>query len=133
MQAEGDARHLSVLPIGKQSSSGQEFTTECWLINDPCAAQNLAVQLPFRQLYTVCPAVCSILLTHDGKWSVQLSACCLAHLKVLFCTGSILEIVLKRLINYLDIWSTNCFRSTFLCAWIKVTAHPKNFYRPSGM
>lgn len=68
VQMKGDVGHLSSLPVGGQTSCGQEFTSMCQLINGLCTAKKLC---PAFLLATSHRLSCSTLfMMHDGKWSV---------------------------------------------------------------
>lgn len=41
VQTKADLEHLSSLPVGRQTSCGQEFASKCQLINGPCTAKKL--------------------------------------------------------------------------------------------
>lgn len=74
-QTKGDVGHLSALPVGWQTCCGQEFTTKYQLINGLWAAQKLSSP-PGWKSHTVCPAVDSVFMIHDGIWCVQLPHTC---------------------------------------------------------
>lgn len=105
---EGDAGHLSVLPVGKQSSSGQEFTTECWLINDPCTDQELCPASLLASSHCLSHrALCLV----QAWWEMVCAAFSLLwmHFRILFCTGFILDINLFFPVDDFICMSSDCY------------------------
>lgn len=65
VQTKGDVGHLSSLPVGGQTSCGQEFTSECQLINGLYAGQR---QRPASLLATSHHLSGCVLCLHDPWW-----------------------------------------------------------------
>lgn len=63
VQTKGDVGHLSSLPVGGQKSCGQEFTSECQLINGLCTAKKLCPAFLLTTSHRLC---CWTLGLHDS-------------------------------------------------------------------